>query len=80
MVGDGGFAQLTAEFATAVKYQLRRSILRPTPSLRRRRLHCTTPDELRAAVRSFLGSPAPAILDAVVDTDEKPTSPDELRV
>jgi hypothetical protein len=31
-------------------------------------------------VRSFLSTPGPAILDAVVDANEKPALPDELKV
>jgi pyruvate dehydrogenase (quinone) len=42
--------------------------------------HCSTPDELGTAVHSFLSSPGPAILDAVVDANEKPALPHELKV
>jgi pyruvate dehydrogenase (quinone)/pyruvate decarboxylase len=112
IVGDGGFAQLMAEFATAVKYQLPVKVLvLSNLSLAEVRFEqeelgnpnfgcdlspidfaayakacgaagfrCTTPDELGAAVRSFLSTPGPAILDAVVDANEKPALPDELKV
>jgi pyruvate dehydrogenase (quinone)/pyruvate decarboxylase len=112
IVGDGGFAQLMAEFATAVKYQLPVKVLvlsnRSLAEVRFEQeelgnpnfgcdlspidfaayaqacgaagFQCTTPDELGAAVHSFLSSPGPPILDAVVDADEKPALPDELKV
>ncbi|MDB6009710.1 MAG: pyruvate oxidase [Gammaproteobacteria bacterium] len=112
IVGDGGFAQLMAEFATAVKYQLPVKVLvlsnRSLAEVRFEQeelgnpnfgcdlspidfaayakacgaagFRCTTPDELGAAVRSFLSTPGPAILDAVVDANEKPALPDELKV
>jgi len=112
IVGDGGFAQLMAEFATAVKYQLPVKVLvlnnRSLAEVRFEQeelgnpnfgcdlspidfsayatacggvgFHCTSADELGAAVRSFLSSPGPAILDAVVDANEKPALPDELKV
>jgi pyruvate dehydrogenase (quinone) len=112
IVGDGGFAQLMAEFATAVKYQLPVKVLvlsnRSLAEVRFEQeelgnpnfgcdlspidfaayaracgatgFHCAAPDELGAAVRAFLSSPGPAILDATVDANEKPALPDELRV
>jgi hypothetical protein len=36
-------------------------------------------DEVRGAVHAFLSVPGPAILDAIVDADEKPAMPDELK-
>jgi pyruvate dehydrogenase (quinone) len=112
IVGDGGFAQLMAEFATAVKYQLPVKVLvlsnRSLAEVRFEQeelgnpsfgcdlspidfaayaracggsgFHCTTPGELDSAVRSLLSTPGPAILDAVVDANEKPALPDELKV
>jgi pyruvate dehydrogenase (quinone)/pyruvate decarboxylase len=41
--------------------------------------HCERPDEIRPAIRAALNSPKPALVEAVVDADEKPTKPDELR-
>ncbi len=42
--------------------------------------HCSKPDEVRAAIHSLVSAPGPAILDAIVDADEKPAMPDELKV
>jgi thiamine pyrophosphate-dependent acetolactate synthase large subunit-like protein len=42
--------------------------------------HCERPDEIRPAIMSALRSPRAAIVEAVVDADEKPTKPDELKV
>ena len=36
--------------------------------------HCERPDEIRPAIRSALSSPGPALVEAVVDPDEKPPS------
>jgi pyruvate dehydrogenase (quinone) len=112
VVGDGGFAQLMAEFATAVKYQLPVKILilsnRSLAEVRFEQeelgnpsfgcdlsaidfagyasacgaqgFRCTTPDEVRPAVRSLLSAPGPAILDVIVDANEKPAMPDELKI
>jgi pyruvate dehydrogenase (quinone)/pyruvate decarboxylase len=41
--------------------------------------HCERPDEIRPAIRGALNSPRPALVEAVVDADEKPTRPDELK-
>jgi pyruvate dehydrogenase (quinone) len=41
--------------------------------------HCERPEEVRPAVQSALRSPRAALLEAVVDADEKPTKPDELK-
>jgi pyruvate dehydrogenase (quinone) len=40
---------------------------------------CAKFDEVHGAVQSFLSVPGPAILDAIVDADEKPAMPDELK-
>jgi pyruvate dehydrogenase (quinone) len=40
---------------------------------------CTKPDEVRPAIEAALASPNPALVEANVDPDEKPTKPDELR-
>jgi len=40
---------------------------------------CTTPSEVRSAIRDTLQSPRAAVLEAVVDPNEKPALPDELR-
>jgi pyruvate dehydrogenase (quinone) len=42
--------------------------------------HCERPDEIGPAIRAALSSPRPALVEAVVDADEKPTKPDELKV
>jgi pyruvate dehydrogenase (quinone) len=41
--------------------------------------HCERPEELRPAIQSALRSSRPAVVEAVVDPDEKPTKPDALR-
>ena len=41
--------------------------------------HCERPDEIRPAIVSAFRSPRAAIVEAVVDADEKPTKPDELK-
>jgi pyruvate dehydrogenase (quinone)/pyruvate decarboxylase len=111
IVGDGGFAQLMAEFATAVKYRLPVKILvlsnRSLAEVRFEQeelgnpsfgcdlspidfaayakscgaqgFRCAKFDEVRGAVHSFLSVPGPAILDAIVDANEKPAMPDELK-
>jgi pyruvate dehydrogenase (quinone) len=40
---------------------------------------CSTPAEVRPAIQAMLRSPRGAVLEAVVDPDEKPTLPSELR-
>ena len=42
--------------------------------------HCERPEEVRPAVQAALASPRAAVVEAVVDANEKPTKPDELRV
>jgi pyruvate dehydrogenase (quinone) len=42
--------------------------------------HCERPEEVRPAISAALRSPKAALVEAVVDADEKPTKPDELRV
>ena len=41
---------------------------------------CERPDEIGPAIRAALSSPKPALVEAVVDADEKPTRPDVLKV
>lgn len=40
---------------------------------------CDKPEEVAPAIQAFLASPKPAVLEAVVDAEEKPTKPQELR-
>jgi len=112
VVGDGGFSQLMAELATAVKYQLPVKIiilknnslaevlfeqkelgnspygcdLSPidfsafAKSCGAEGFRCSAPGEVVAAIRQTLQSRGPAILEAVVDANEKPALPDELKV
>jgi pyruvate dehydrogenase (quinone) len=40
---------------------------------------CTRPEEVQPAIQAFLGSPDPAILEAVVDANEPPLKPDQLK-
>jgi pyruvate dehydrogenase (quinone)/pyruvate decarboxylase len=42
--------------------------------------HCEKPEQIRPAISAALSSPRPALVEAVVDAQEKPTKPDELRV
>jgi pyruvate dehydrogenase (quinone) len=41
---------------------------------------CARPEEVRGAIQAALHSPRAAIVEAVVDPEEKPAKPDELRV
>lgn len=41
---------------------------------------CERPEEVRPAIQAALRSPKPALVEAVVDPDEKPTDPDEIKV
>ena len=41
--------------------------------------HCERPDEVRPAIQSASRSPRAALVEAVVDADEKPTKPDQLK-
>ncbi|MBV9235231.1 MAG: hypothetical protein JOZ94_05310 [Xanthobacteraceae bacterium] len=41
--------------------------------------HCERPDEVRQAIQSALQSTRPALLEAVVDANEKPAKPDALK-
>jgi pyruvate dehydrogenase (quinone) len=41
---------------------------------------CTRPEEVRPAIQAALSSRKPALVEAVVDADEKPAKPDELKV
>jgi pyruvate dehydrogenase (quinone)/pyruvate decarboxylase len=40
---------------------------------------CERPEEVRGAILAALNSPGPAIVEAVVDAEEKPSKPDELK-
>jgi pyruvate dehydrogenase (quinone) len=42
--------------------------------------HCERPEEVRPALRAVLSSPRAALVEAVVDAEEKPTKPDDLTV
>ena len=39
---------------------------------------CERPDEVRPVIEAALKSPNPALVEAVVDPDEKPAKPDQL--
>ena len=41
---------------------------------------CERPEEVLPAIQAALSSPKPALVEAIVDPDEKPTDPDELRI
>jgi pyruvate dehydrogenase (quinone) len=41
---------------------------------------CEEPREIRPAIEAALRSPRPAVVEAIVDPDEKPANPDELRI
>jgi thiamine pyrophosphate-dependent acetolactate synthase large subunit-like protein len=41
---------------------------------------CERPEEIRPAIQAALRSPRPVLVEAIVDPDEKPTDPDELRI
>jgi pyruvate dehydrogenase (quinone) len=41
---------------------------------------CERPEEIRPAIQAALRSPKAALVEAVVDADERPANPDELRV
>jgi pyruvate dehydrogenase (quinone) len=40
---------------------------------------CEKPDDIKPAIRAALASPKPALVEAVVDAEEKPSKPDELK-
>ena len=40
---------------------------------------CTQPDEVRPAIAAMLASPGAALLEAVVDANEPPLKPDQLK-
>ncbi|TYL83473.1 pyruvate oxidase [Bradyrhizobium cytisi] len=40
---------------------------------------CVTPDEIKPAIRAALDSRKPALVEAVVDAEEKPTKPEQLK-
>ena len=42
-------------------------------------IRCTKPTEVTAAIRATLRSPHTAVLEVLVDADEKPTLPSELK-
>jgi pyruvate dehydrogenase (quinone)/pyruvate decarboxylase len=112
IVGDGGFSQLMAELATAVKYSLPvKIIVLKNNSLaevlfEQKELgnppfgcdlspidfagyakncgadgfRCSIPTEVRSAIRQTLQSPRAALLEAVVDANEKPALPEDLKL
>jgi pyruvate dehydrogenase (quinone) len=112
IAGDGGFAMLMAEMATAVQHNLPVKIvvlknnslaevkfeqmelgnptfgcaLSPIDFVAFARAcgadgyRCEKPEEVWPAIQAALRSPNAALVEAIVDADEKPTNPDELRV
>jgi pyruvate dehydrogenase (quinone)/pyruvate decarboxylase len=112
IVGDGGFSQLMAELATAVKYELPVKImvlknnslaevlfeqqelgnppygcdLSPidfvafAKSCGAEGFRCSAPGEVVSAIRQTLQARGPAVLEAVVDANEKPSLPEELKL
>jgi pyruvate dehydrogenase (quinone) len=42
--------------------------------------HCERAEEVRPAIQAALRSPRPALVEAVVDRDEEPIDPDEMKV
>src|SRR6201996_1688213 len=42
--------------------------------------HCERPEEVRTAIQAALASPKAALIEVVVDPEEKPAKPGELRV
>ena len=40
---------------------------------------CERPDEVRSAIQAALNSPGVAVVEAVVDAEEKPAKPNELK-
>lgn len=42
--------------------------------------HCSRPDELRPAIAAALRSAGPALVEVLVDANERPSRPDELKV
>jgi pyruvate dehydrogenase (quinone) len=112
VVGDGGFSQLMAELATAVKYELPIKIiilknnslaevmfeqkelgnppygcdLSPidfaafAKSCGAEGFYCSAPEEVKAAIRQTLQARGPAVLEALVDPNEKPALPEELKL
>ena len=111
VVGDGGFAMLMAELATAVQHDLPVKVL----ILSNGRLaevafeqreagfgvfgcdlsaidfvayakacgadgfRCAKREEIRPAIMSAFSSPKPAIIKAIVDPDEQPLKPAEVK-
>jgi pyruvate dehydrogenase (quinone) len=41
---------------------------------------CSRPEEVRPAIQAALSSPKAALVEAIVDADEKPAKPDELKI
>jgi len=41
---------------------------------------CERPEEVRLALQAALRSQGPALVEAIVDPDEKPTDPNDLRI
>jgi thiamine pyrophosphate-dependent acetolactate synthase large subunit-like protein len=48
--------------------------------VRRGCIRCEKPDEIRPAIRAALTWPRPMLFEALVDSNEKPAQPDELKV
>jgi pyruvate dehydrogenase (quinone) len=111
VVGDGGFAMLMAEMATAVKLKLPvKIILLKNNTLAEVKFEqkelgnpefgcdlspidfvafaqacgaegfrCAAPDEVRPAIAAALRSPRPALVEALVDPNEPPAKPKDLK-
>jgi pyruvate dehydrogenase (quinone)/pyruvate decarboxylase len=111
IVGDGGFAMLMAELATAVKYKLPvKIVLLKNDSLAEVQFEqkdlgnpvfgcdlspidfaafarscgaegyrCASADDVRPTIAQALRSPHPALIEAIVDGNERPMKPSELK-
>jgi pyruvate dehydrogenase (quinone) len=42
--------------------------------------HCERPEEVRSTIQAALNSPSVAVVEAVVDAEDKPAKPDELEI
>jgi len=111
VVGDGGFAMLMAEMATAVKLKvpvkiilLKNNVLAEVKFEQKELgnpefgcelspidfaafaqacgaegFRCATPDELRPTIAAALRSPKAALVEVMVDPNEAPAKPKDLR-
>ena len=58
----------------------RRLTSSPLPASGADGYHCERPEEVRPAIQAALASPRPTLVEAIVDPDEKPANPNELRI